>query len=373
MGPYGTFDMAGNAREWCWNALGAQRHILGGAWSDPPWVFADRVSADPFDRSITNGLRLVKTLDDTNGAVLRAPSPRGQRDYAKERPVSDAEFRTFAPLYDYDRAPLNARVESVDSSNADWVRQTVTFDAAYGGERVIAHLVLPRHGHPPYQAVVLGPGGNAFGPGKSEPVLTPTLPFVVASGRAVLYPVLRNMFERTDDRVNFASGAIHNMSGELLGPNTYRDQLIMMMKDLRRSVDYLASRSDIDTTKIAYLGTSWGGRVGPIALAIEPRFRLGLLHLPGLMNAPRRPEADEFNFLPRVKVPTLVLSGKYDDIFPLDKTSIPFFRLLGTPPEHKRQVVYPTQHFVPRDQQIAETLNWLDHYFGPPSTSAARP
>src|SRR5262249_34381704 len=35
IGPYGTHDMAGNAKEWCWNANGAKRFILGGAWSEP--------------------------------------------------------------------------------------------------------------------------------------------------------------------------------------------------------------------------------------------------------------------------------------------------------------------------------------------------
>ena len=41
------------------------------------------------------------------------------------------------------------------------------------------------------------------------------------------------------------------------------------------------------------------------------------------------------------------------------------FRFLGTPPEHKRRVVYETGHNVPRLELIKETLNWLDKYRGP--------
>jgi formylglycine-generating enzyme required for sulfatase activity/dienelactone hydrolase len=365
MGPYGTFDMAGNVREWCVNldARGARRHILGGGWKDFPWAFSDRSTNDPFDRSPANGFRLVRSLErDSNTALLDAPAPRGERDYTQAQPVSDAEFRAFAPIYDYDHTPLNVRVEVRDSSNADWIRETVTFDATYG-ERIMAHVVLPKRARPPYQTVVFLPGGNAFSPGPSE-VLLQFLPFLPNSGRAVIYPVLRNTFERITDPAMFASGAVHNMSGELMGPNTYRDQLVMMMKDLRRTVDYLATRSDIDSTKLAYLGYSWGARIGPIALGVERRFKLAVLHIGGLMTAPRRPEVDEFNFLPRVRVPTLVLSGRYDDVFPLDRTVLPFVQLLGTPAESKRHMVYPTQHFLPRDQQIAETLNWLDAHFG---------
>jgi hypothetical protein len=41
------------------------------------------------------------------------------------------------------------------------------------------------------------------------------------------------------------------------------------------------------------------------------------------------------------------------------------FKLLGTPPENKRQVIYESGHFVPRNQLIKETLDWLDKYLGP--------
>ena len=364
LGPYGTFDMAGNVREWCTNkdAVGDRRHILGGGWSHLPWIFSDRITADPFDRSAWNGIRLVRPLErDANAAVLDAPSPRGERDYDRERPASDAEFRSLARLYDYDRAALNTRVQLVDTT-ADWIRETISFDAP-SGDRVKAHLLLPRNARPPYQAVVVTPGGNAFNPGPSEFML-PSNWYVVRSGRAVIYPVLANTFERITDRATFASGAMHNMSGEMLGPNTYRDHMVAMIKEVRRTVDYLASRPDIDTTRLAYVGNSWGARVAPLALATEPRFKAGILHLGGLMTAPRRPEVDEINFLPRVKVPTLLLSGRYDDVFPLDRTVLPFFRLIGANPEHKRHVVYQTQHFLPRDQQITETLDWLDTHLG---------
>jgi eukaryotic-like serine/threonine-protein kinase len=365
MGPYGTFDMAGNVREWCINpdGRGTRRHILGGGWTHMPWAFADRVTADPFDRSPQNGFRLVRALGrDTNAVLLAAASPRGERDYTKERPVPDAEFRALARLYDYDRAPLNARIERTDSSSAESIRETISFDGAYG-ERVTAHLLLPRNVPPPYQTVVFLPGGNGFVPGPSD-VLFQSHPFLLTSGRAVMYPVIKNTFERITDRASFASGAVHNMSGELLGPNTYRDQVVMMMKDVRRSVDYLTTRADVDTARLAYLGSSWGARIGPIAVAIEPRFKLAMFHVGGLMTAPRRPEVDEFNFLPRVTVPSLLLSGRYDDVFPFDAMVLPYFRTLGAAPDKKRHVVYPTQHFLPRDQQIAETLNWLDAHFG---------
>jgi hypothetical protein len=45
---------------------------------------------------------------------------------------------------------------------------------------------------------------------------------------------------------------------------------------------------------------------------------------------------------------------------------VPLFKLLGTPAEHKRHVVFEgAGHVPPRIEVIRETLGWLDRYLGP--------
>jgi eukaryotic-like serine/threonine-protein kinase len=101
-----------------------------------------------------NGIRLARFLtpDSTISAARRAIA-RPQRDFRKIPPVSDAVFAAYRRYYDYDPGPLNAVAEESDSSARDWVKQRITFDAAYGHERVIAYLFLPRNAKPPFQAV----------------------------------------------------------------------------------------------------------------------------------------------------------------------------------------------------------------------------
>jgi hypothetical protein len=41
------------------------------------------------------------------------------------------------------------------------------------------------------------------------------------------------------------------------------------------------------------------------------------------------------------------------------------YELLGTPDEHKELKVYETDHFIPRNEVIKETLAWLERYLGP--------
>ena len=113
----------------------------------------------------------------------------------------------------------------------------------------------------------------------------------------------------------------------------------MQIKDLRRSIDYLYIRNDIDTTKIAYAGVSLGGVMGALALAVEPRLRCGILIIAGLGGGVP-PGVDEFDYLPRVKQPVLLMNGKYDYWFPYETSQVPFFKSLGTSEEDKDTVFY---------------------------------
>lgn len=356
MSGVGVFNMAGNVREWCFNVSNGKRYILGGGWNDEPYTAIDAITQDPFDRSVTNGVRLMEPVAaEPNLAKAMAPVPRGFRDYALEQPVSNAEFRSFLSLYDYDKLPLDAKVEE-KRTEAVSVREKVTFNAAYGRERVIAYLYLPKRGTPPFQTVVYFPGSNALHTEKAEGNLeTDRIDFLLKSGRAILYPIYKSTYERGDSlNSDYADTTIY-----------YRNHVVMWANDLRRSVDYLATRKDIDVSRLGYLGISWGGTLGAIMIPVEPRIKAAVLYVAGLPVERSRPEVDQINFLPRLKIPVIMLNGKYDHFFPVESSQKPFFELIGTPAQHKKYILYEGGHFVPRTQLIAESLNWFDRYLGP--------
>lgn len=144
----------------------------------------------------------------------------------------------------------------------------------------------------------------------------------------------------------------------------YTNWYIKISQDLSRTIDYLETRSDIDTKKLCYYGHSWGGRLGMIIPAVEDRLNLGILIVGGFTGKPN-PEIDPINYLPRIKIPFLMLNGKYDATFPFESAVSPFFKLLGTSEKDKNLILYETDHFVPKNEMIKEVLNWLDKYFGP--------
>ena len=83
-------------------------------------------------------------------------------------------------------------------------------------------------------------------------------------------------------------------------------------------------------------------------------------------NPPRMlPEADEINFAPRVKIPVLMLNGRYDFIFPVDTSQVPMFRALGTPLKQHKILETPHNVFASGSDTIRIVLDWLDQYLGP--------
>ncbi len=344
--------MAGNVREWCLNAAGDDRFILGGGWNDEPYQFNDAYTQRSFDRSPTNGIRLVTYLTrDANLTRAGEPLLRSSRNFMKERPVNDAVFAVYRRMYDYDRTPLNAKVvETVDEG--DWVRELIRMDAAYSGDSLLTYLYLPKRGAKPYPAVVYFPGSNAIRDHAPQNLQWRSIDFLIKSGRAVLYPIYKGTYQRGDS----LNTDVQNTT------NFYRDHVLMWAKDLRRGVDYLETRPEVATGRLAYYGVSWGGALGALLPAVEPRIKVSALYVAGLNFEPTRPEVEPVNFLPRITIPTLMINGRYDFFFPLETAQIPMFRLLGTPANQKRHVVEDGSHFVPRTRLIQEILTWLDTY-----------
>jgi dienelactone hydrolase len=252
-------------------------------------------------------------------------------------------------------------VEERSESSKDWIQEKVTYNAAYDNERMIAYLFLPKRGLPPYQTIIYFPGALALDQRSSKELdrdfyFDYHLSFIVKNGRAVLFPLYKGTFERG----NNATARI--FEGE--SPRQLTEILIKDFKDFKRSIDYLEIRPDIDSKRLAYTGFSWGAGNGAIILAVEDRLKASILY-DGGMGGGSRPEIAQMNYVTHVRIPTLMLNGRYDMVVPYETSAKPMFDLLGTPKEQKEQKLYDSDHFIPRNELIKETLNWLDRYLGP--------
>src|ERR1700723_88530 len=194
VGPYGTYDTAGNVREWVANEVDDNlRFILGGAWNSGADVDLEPGALSPFDRSETNGFRCVRNLGPLPEDAAM-PIVRKSRDFAHHKRVSDELFHAYGLLYAYPKTmPLNVKTEGVITETADWREEKVSFDTAYRGERMAAYLFLPKNVRPPYQTVIFFPSARVMfiedNKGGHQLGDINFFDYIVQSGRAVMYPL----------------------------------------------------------------------------------------------------------------------------------------------------------------------------------------
>lgn len=355
MGPYGTYDMAGNVKEWVENTVGDNlRFILGGGWKSQTYLYADPEALSPFDRSEMNGFRCVRNVNQLPAAAA-GPVKAMARDFAKAKPVSNAVFRAYRTMYDYEKTPLNAKVEGVVQDTSDWKEEKITYDAAYGNERMAAYLFLPKNVRPPYQTILFFPSARVLSIANSSTLGDLNFfDYVVKSGRAVLYPVYQDTYER---RLK------HSLPGESEG----KEIAIQRYQDVGRSLDYLETRKDIDSSKLGYMGVSMGAAEGVIYAALAgDRLKVVVLLDGGFFIFPPTPGRDQVDFAPRLKAPVLMVNGKYDFSFSPERAQIPLFRMLGTAEADKKRVVLDTPHDVTglKPELLSAVLGWLDKYLG---------
>ncbi|HEY4011376.1 MAG TPA: bifunctional serine/threonine-protein kinase/formylglycine-generating enzyme family protein [Acidobacteriaceae bacterium] len=358
LGPLGTYDTAGNAREWIWNTVDEDRRfILGGAWNSPNYFYYEGDAVDPFDRSATNGFRCVRNLAPMPADALQ-PVHRVLRDFSHFKPATDSVFNAYKLLYDYPNVPFDTTPGGIVRETEDWREEKVTFNTGYRGERMSAYLFLPKHVRPPFQTVLFFPSARVlFLDGSDNGRQLGDLQFfdyILQSGRAVMYPIYQDTYER---KVHFY----------MPGASQFIQITTDQYKDAARSLDYLATRPDIDSTRVAYLGVSMGAAQGVInAELMQNRLKTAVLLDGGYFLDPPVTGADQAEFATRLKIPVLMVNGRYDYVFAVEPAQNPLFNMLATPPADKRHVLLDTAHDVTnRRPELTHTvLDWLDKYLG---------
>jgi len=355
---WGHHDLAGNVKEWVSTGPGdGRRYILGGGWDEPRYMFNEPDARSPFSRSANSGFRCVRYAREP-APELTASVAWSTRDYRREKPAPDSVFEIYRRLYAYDRMPLQASVEAT-GDDEQWRRERVSLPTAYGPERMKVFVYLPKNAAPPFRTVVYFPGATALRTRSLDQLPESQFDFIVKSGRAVVLPVYRGTFDRPSDVSDSTANATAG----------YRDHMIAWAKDFMRAVDYLETRPDLALDRLGFVGTSWGARMGSLVPALDDRVKVAVLYVGGFSMQRPMPEVDQIHFAPRVRIPVLMLNGRFDFFFPVDASQRPMFETLGTPKEHKRHVLYDTGHGIPRAEMIRETLDWLDRYQPAPSAA----
>ncbi|MEQ9450414.1 MAG: alpha/beta fold hydrolase [Pseudomonadales bacterium] len=133
----------------------------------------------------------------------------------------------------------------------------------------------------------------------------------------------------------------------------YANLLTQTVVDYRRAIDYLATREDIDVTRLGALGYSMGGHMAFILGALEPRIQATVAcvvpHMAGMPMTPyafaRDMGAD----------PLLMLMGTQDRFYTREQAQALFDLVPG---DNKTLHFYDSGHSLPAEY-TDKAVNWL--------------
>lgn len=197
------------------------------------------------------------------GSLWAAPQPGGTTAPSwwrslEARADSETIYRENLHLFDYDRAlPLGTR-EVARRTEDDLTFVDIVYDSPEGGQ-VPATLIEPS-GAGPFAGVVIQHGL----PSRRQDQLW--LGKLYANLGAVVI-LIDAPFARPENR---------DRRPLTLTEQDRLDQ-IQLIVDLRRAVDLLVARDDVDPARLAYVGVSYGGALGGLLAGVEDRLQAYVL------------------------------------------------------------------------------------------------
>jgi dienelactone hydrolase len=189
-------------------------------------------------------------------------------------------------LFDYDpRQPLVMTTQQTRAEADGITVASITYASPKGGE-VPALVVIPK-GTGPFPGVIVQHGM----PDTKEGLLPAAIDLALSGAVAILIDAPFNRSQQGRVR-----------SDPLTFTPKDRDEQIQLIVDLRRAVDLLVARPDVDRDRLAYVGVSYGAAMGGLLAGVEDRLKAYVLavgdgglvsHFTGPDDA-NRPEVQSF-------------------------------------------------------------------------------
>ena len=357
----GINNIAGNVKEWLHNPFGGKKieySILGGSYQEPSYYVKNYASLPPLDRSIGNGIRLVKNFTENENNLNKSlVVPDFYRDITTEPDVSDEVFQIFKSQFDYKRNELNVSIKIADDFKSGYTLETFNLDTTYDSkEKLFGYIIYSNSYKDRYSPVIVVPSAAGI-VNKTVNELPDRLlsqfKYLIDEGYAIFHPIYFNTYSR--ERV--INTWLPNESEE------YKEMIVKWGQDYKRSLDYLETRKDFKFENLSYYGYSLGSRYANIFLAIDDRVKSAFIVVGGLRMQRSKKEIDEHYYLRRVKTPIFHIVGKLDATLGYEDVYLPWKKLVGTDLKDLRTLELDGfGHGIPKDTIVKYHKSWIEKY-----------
>lgn len=263
--------------------------------------------------------------------------------------------------YEYDQdLPLLDSVRLV-TDTSDYKLFYLTYRSVHD-KKVTGLLTIPQKGEQPLPTIILLHG---LGDRKTVDYIEAGNQYMLDAGFAVLRLDISNHGDRFkyDYDFNLTEGYRY----------WTRDIITQTVFDLRRAVDFIYTRKELDPDRIGYFGISLGGIIGTIFCSVEERIEVPVIVLAGgslnLMFGMDALSSDTKNYLSIVDPihyvanisprPLLMINAENDEIVPPITSKL----LFKAAKEPKKIIWYPAKHHdIPIDKVYPDGIRWFNEY-----------
>ena len=352
-------NIAGNVKEWVSNSNGLNNEkfsLLGGSYLEYSYTFNNYYSISPLDRSIGNGMRLAKTLSNELSHLDEKIIPEYKRDVTKITDISDEVFGVYRSQFEYKDIPLNSKTINIENFDDGYNAQKFEIKTTYqSDENLFGYIVYSNKIKDKYDPIIVYPSAGAIV--SDNDYLMPKellsgYKYLIDEGYAIIHPIYHNTYSRNKTYNTFTPDESEN----------YKNTIIKIGQDYKRSLDYIESRNDFNFENLSYYGYSWGSTTSNYLLAIDNRIKSAFICAGGLMAQKSKKEIEAHYYIRRIKTPIFHIVGKLDGIFG-PETYKPWKKLIGTPKKDLRTIEYDEYgHGIPKDTIIKYHSNWIKKY-----------
>lgn len=263
--------------------------------------------------------------------------------------------------YGYDKAVPLKDTLSLIKDTTDYQLYHIQYSSV-GDKKVTGLLSIPKKIAHPVPVIVLVHG---LGDHKAVDYIEYGNAFFLNNGYAVMRIDLSDHGERKGNFYKF----------DLTGPYKHwtRNIVVQSVFDLRRAIDFLETRKELDPARIGYYGISLGGIIGTVFSGADDRIKVPIVALAGgQLNLLYKENAtntrikefvsiiEPLNFVEQIAPrPLLMLNAKNDEVVPPFMSNL----LFNAAREPKEIIWYTAKHKdAPIDQIYGDGLEWFKKY-----------
>jgi dienelactone hydrolase len=350
-------NIGGNVKEWVLNPNGENKEkysIMGGAFNESSYTFNNYYSLSPLDRSIGNGFRLSKNLINTKSELDDNIIPEFQRNFEELDDISNEVFEIYKSQFDYDLKPLNSKTVNINDFQDGYTAQKFEINTAYeSDESLYGYVLFSNKFKNKYNPVIIYPTAGSLGTNTDNQLpnlLLNQFKYLIDEGYAIIHPIYHNTYSRKKTVNTFWASQSED----------YKNAIIKIGKDYKRSLDYIESRTDFNFDNMSYYGYSWGATTSNYLLAIDDRIKAAVICVGGLMLQKSKNEVEAHYYIRRIKTPILHIVGKEDGIFGFEENYKPWKELIGTSKDKLKLIeLENVGHGLPKDTIIKYHSEWI--------------